>query len=146
MGYDSDVRGSVRMSEARFRQMREAGVELPLSLEPQTLENFFGEVTYEEGCCVINSYGRHYDLEYMIELLARFKEGDTPDEVFYQGDRGIEDSGTYFILPGKWAFVSVRYPVIEDVEECDWVTKVRPDSPSDTTEPTTAPEGSVCDE
>ena len=45
MGYDSDVRGSVRMSEAGFQQMREARVKLPLTSEPQTLENFFEEVT-----------------------------------------------------------------------------------------------------
>nr|MBI3613945.1 hypothetical protein [Nitrospirota bacterium] len=121
MGYDSDVRGSVRMSEARFHQLLEASAKLPTFSEPQTLENFFEEVSYEEGCCVINSYGRHYDLEYMVELISRFKEGDTVDEVIYQGDSGIEDSGTFFILPGTWAFVSVRYPIIEDVKEGDWV-------------------------
>jgi hypothetical protein len=132
MGYDSDVRGSVGMSEAGFQQLMKASVKLPLSSEAQTLEDFFEEVTYEEGCCVINSYGRHYDLENMIELLARFKEGDTADEVFYQGDSGIEDSGTYFILPGKWAFVSVRYPVIEDVNEGDWAETLRSDAQAST--------------
>lgn len=125
MGYDSDVRGSVRMSEAHFHQLLEASAKLPTFSEPQTLENFFEEVSYEEGCCVINSYGRHYDLEYMVELISRFKDGDTVDEVVYQGDSGIEDSGTFFILPGKWAFVSVRYPIIEDVKDGDWV-KARP--------------------
>ena len=125
MGYDSDVRGSIRMSEARFHRLLEASVKLPTYSEPQTLEHFFEEVSYEEGCCVINSYGRHYDLEYMVELISRFKEGDTVDEVVYQGDSGIEDSGTFFFLPGKWAFVSVRYPIIEDVKDGDWVN-VRP--------------------
>ena len=88
-------------------------------------------------------FQRHCQYPFHLQL---FKEGDTADEVFYQGESGIEDSGTYFILPGKWAFVSVRYPVIEDVKEEDWVTKVRPDAPPDTTDPTPINERSGRDE
>jgi hypothetical protein len=121
MGYYSGVRGVITMAEARFQQMMGVRVKLPSFSEPHTLQDFFEEVSYEDGCCTIDSYGKHYDLEYMIELLARFKEGDTADEVVYQGDSGIEDSGTFFVLPEKWAFVSVRYPIIDDVKESDWV-------------------------
>jgi hypothetical protein len=127
MGYYSGVRGVVRMTEESFHRMMGIRVKLPSFSEPLTLEEFFEEITYQDGYCGVDSYGKHYDLEYMIELLARFKEDDTADEVFYQGDSGIDDSGTYFILPGKWAFVSVRYPVIDDVKEGDWVKTLRPD-------------------
>ena len=127
MGYYSDVRGSVRMAEERFQQMMGVSVKVPSFSEPHTLKDFFEEVSYEEGCCTIDSYGKHYDLEYVIELLARFKEGNEPDEVVYRGDSGLSDSGTYFILPGKWAYAPVRYPIIDDVKEGDWTDAMSPD-------------------
>ena len=146
MGYYSGVRGVVRMTEENFHRMLRIRVKLPSFSQSLTPEEFFEEIVYQDGYCGVDSYGKHYDLQYMIELLARFKEDDTADEVVYQGDSGIEDSGTYFILPGKWAFIGVRYPVIEDVKEEDWVMKVRPDAPSDATDPTPIHERSGRDE
>ena len=121
MGYYSGVRGVITMAEERFQRMMGVRVKLPSFSELLTPEEFFEEITYHDGSCTVDSYGKHYDLEYMIELLARFKEDETADEIVYQGDSGIEDAGAYFILPGKWAFVSVRYPIIDDVKEGDWV-------------------------
>ena len=101
---------------------------MPSFSKPQTLRDFFQEVSYEDGACIIGSDGPHDDLERMIALLAHFKEGDEPDEIVYQGDSGLSDSGTYFLLPGKWAYAPVQYPAIEDVRDGDWVKAAAPDA------------------
>lgn len=132
MGYYSGVRGVITMAEARFGQMMGVRVKVPPFSEPLTLEEFFEEITYHDGSCTVDSYGKHYDLEYMIELLAPFKDGETADEIVYQGESGIDDAGTYFIVPGKWAFVSVRYPTIHDVKDGDWVKATMPDAQAKT--------------
>jgi hypothetical protein len=125
MGYSSSVHGAVRMSRKCFAEMLNIRLRLSWSAKPLTMGEFFELIFYHDGACTVDSFARHYDLEQMIDLLAHFKEGETPDEILYQGDNGIEDSGTYFILPGRWAYASVRHPVIQDVKEGDWVKKLR---------------------
>jgi hypothetical protein len=121
MGYYSAVTGSVGMTEGDFKATMEITIKLPSFSEPQRLKDYFDEFYYEDGKCYINSYAKHYDLERIVEVLASNKTGDMPDEILYQGESGIEDTGTYFILPGKWAFISVQYPSLHDVKEGDWV-------------------------
>jgi len=122
MGYYSTVTGSVSTTEGHFNAVMERQFKLPSFSDPQRLKDFFDEFYHEDGKCYINSYAKHYDLELIVDVLASFKKGDMPDEILYQGESGIEDSGTYFILPGKWAFMSVQYPRIQDVKEGDWVS------------------------
>jgi hypothetical protein len=121
MGYYSAVTGSVSMKEEDFKVIMERSIKLPSFSDPQMLKDYFDEFYYEDGKCYINSYAKHYDLELIVEVLASFKKDEMPDEILYQGESGIEDTGTYFILPGKWAFISVQYPSLNDVKEGDWV-------------------------
>ncbi len=128
MGYYSAVTGSVSMTEGHFKAIMEKSIKLPSFSEPQMLKDYFDEIYDEDGRCYINSYAKHYDLELIVEVLASFKKDEIPDEILYQGESGIEDSGTYFILPGRWAFVSGRYPIIDDVKEGDWLKATTPDA------------------
>jgi len=125
MGYYSAVTGSVSMTEGQFNAIMDRSIKLPSFSEPQRLKDYFDEFYYEDGKCYINSYAKHYDLELIVEVLASIKKDEMPDEILYQGESGIEDTGTYFILPGRWAYVSVQYPSLHDVKEGDWITATK---------------------
>lgn len=128
MGYYSSVNGSVKMSEANFNALMKVRVKLPSFSDRYSLEDYFEEISFHEGVCNIDSYSKHYDLERIVGVLACFKEGEEADEIVYQGDTGIDDSGVYFILPGKWTYAGIQYPVIGDVKEGAWVRTMRPDA------------------
>lgn len=121
MSYYSTLTGSISMTEEHFMVVMERKIKLPSFSDPQMLKDYFDELYHEDGKCYVNSYAKHYDLERIMDVLACFKKGEISDEIIQLGESGIEDSGTYFILPGKWAYVSIQYPSINDVKEGDWV-------------------------
>lgn len=128
MGYYSSVNGTIRMSEEKFRRLMELKLTVPSFTKPFTMNEYFEEIEYRDGSLILDSYSKHYDLHLIVNVLACFKEGDRPDEIVYQGEGGVEDSGVYFILPGKWAHSCFDYPVIDDVEEDAWNEGQLPDA------------------
>ena len=128
MGYYSSVNGTVRMSEEKFRRLMELKLTVPSFTKPITLNEYFEEVECRDGSLILDSYAKHYDLHLIVKVLACFKEGARPDEIIHQGEGGVDDSGVYFILPGKWAHSCFAYPVIDDVEEDAWNEGLLPDA------------------
>ena len=128
MGYYSSVNGTVRMSEEKFRRLMELKLTVPSFTTPFTMQEYFEEVEYRDGSLILDSYAKHYDLHLIVKVLACFKEGARPDEIIHQNDAGVDDSGVYFILPGKWAHSCFAYPVFDDVEEDAWNAGRLPDA------------------
>jgi hypothetical protein len=103
MGYESTVYGKIEMTGAAFEVAKWAtfvpeGTISGEKLPPESIAEQFENLDYEDGCLIIDDYGKHYNLDAVLRMLSNIKDVDSIDAVKYVGE---DDDDRIFYFIGK---------------------------------------------
>jgi len=101
MGYESSIDGKIPMTEKEYKNLKsEIQLENYLRYDYDAKNKVF---------CVDDEFRKHYNFDDFLNILIHHISICEESVLSYCGE-DIEDHGCYYIYPGKWEYVSDKYP------------------------------------
>lgn len=117
MGYCSILEGQVGISKDNYEKVMTETIKY---LDRELfLSDCLQEIQYDGSYIYIYSNGKHYCINEIMALFAKYKDSEYIDEVFYQGEE-TGDIGKYYIDVGRWCFVRAVIPP-PPISSSEWV-------------------------